>query len=285
MDTRDLQLFLHLSDSLHFGRTSQAMHISASALTRTIQNLEESLDTRLFERDNRSVALTRSGQLLQDYAREAIQKWQQFQYSLMEETQELQGNISIYCSVTASYSFLYNILTQFRQAHPKIGIRLHTGSAEYSIDRVQEGLEDLAIATHPGKLTKPLDFKPIATSPIVTIASREMAVVDCWDTVPFILSEKGVVRKRLNSWFQQQGIKPNIYAQVDGNEAIVSMVSLGYGLGVIPKIVLENSPLATEVVILQLGPKLGKIEVGLCALKKKLQNPLTKALWDSIKTT
>ena len=42
-------------------------------------------------------------------------------------------------------------------------------------------------------------------------------------------------------------MQPTIYAQVAGNEAIVSMVSLGFGVGVVPKIVLDNSPLADRV--------------------------------------
>jgi LysR family positive regulator for ilvC len=282
MDTRSLSLFLHLSETLHFGRTSKAMHISPSALTRTIQHLEESLDTLLFVRDNRSVSLTRSGKLLQDYARESLNNWQTFQHSLMEETQELQGDISIYCSVTASYSFLYNILSEFRSAHPKIGIRLHTGDSDLAINRLEENMEDVAIAGRPERLPNTLTFKRIATSALVMIAPLGQTNISSWSTEPMILSERGLIRKRMNQWFQQNGIKPTIYAQVAGNEAIVSMVSLGYGVGVVPEIVLRNSPLESKVVITDKQPDLDPIEVGLCTQKKRLQNPLIKALWDDM---
>ncbi|MGH1441573.1 MAG: HTH-type transcriptional activator IlvY [Cellvibrionaceae bacterium] len=282
MDTRSLKLFLHLSESLHFGRTSQAMHISPSALTRIIQQLEEGLDTKLFVRDNRSVSLTRSGKLFQEYARESLQQWQSFQHSLMEETKELQGDISIYCSVTASYSFLYNILSEFRTAHPKIGIRLHTGDPEHALSRVQNGEEDVAIASRTEKLPRTLDFKSIAKSKLLTIAPTHHSEKTPWHKAPLILSEEGVIRKRVNHWFQQHNLKPNIYAQVAGNEAIVSMVSLGYGVGVVPEIVLNNSPLADKVAIIEDQPSLDEIEVGLCTQKKRLQNPLIKALWDDV---
>lgn len=282
MDTRSLKLFLHLSESLHFGRTSQSMHISPSALTRIIQQLEESLDTKLFVRDNRSVSLTRSGKLFQEYARESLEQWQSFQHSLMEETKELQGDISIYCSVTASYSFLYNILSEFRIAHPKIGIRLHTGDPEHALNRVQKGEEDVAIASRSEKLPRTLDFKPIAKSKLLTIAPTHYDQKKFWHEAPLILSEEGVIRKRVNYWFQQHDLKPNIYAQVAGNEAIVSMVSLGYGVGVVPEIVLKNSPLADKVTVIKKQPTLDPIEVGLCTQKKRLQNPLIKALWDLV---
>ena len=284
MDTRSLQLFLHLSENLHFGQTSQAMHTSPSALTRTIQQLEEKLDTKLFVRDNRSVSLTRSGKLFQQYARESLQRWQQFQYSLMEEIQELQGDISIYCSVTASYSFLYSILSDFRSAHPKIGIRLHTGDPEHAIYRIQHDEEDIAIASRPDRLPTTLAFKRISTSALVAIAPIGQETVDNWDVTPMILSEEGLIRKRVDKWFQQQKIKPHTYAQVAGNEAIVSMVSLGFGVGIVPEIVLNNSPLVKKVTIVENQPELTPIEVGLCTHKKRLSDPLIKALWDTVKT-
>ncbi len=282
MDTRSLKLFLHLSETLHFGRTSEAMHISPSALTRTIQQLEEDLDTTLFLRDNRSVALTRAGKLFQEYARESLNKWQQFQHSLMEETQELQGNISIYCSVTASYSFLYNILSNFRTAHPKIGIRLHTGDPEDAIERIKANQEDVGIASRPERLPTTLTFQRIATSPLIMIAPGGSDSVNSWESTPMILSEEGLIRKRIDTWFQEQSIKPLIYAQVAGNEAIVSMVSLGFGVGIVPEIVLDNSPLVDKVTRVKNAPKLEPIELGLCTQKKRLQSPIIKALWNSL---
>ena len=286
MDNRTLSLFLHLCETLHFSRTSQAMHISPSALTRSIQQLEETLGTSLFERDNRSVKLTKEGVLFQQYARDSTNLWQSFRQSLMEETQELQGEISIYCSVTASYSFLHTILSEFRKAHPKIGMTLHTGDSEDAISNVLEDTDDLAIGARPDKLPSKLSFKRITTSPLVMIApvnnpQHKDPTVN-WEDTPLILSEKGLIRKRVDNWLQQQNIKPNIYAQVSGNEAIVSMVSLGFGIGVIPKIVLDNSPLINQVETIDHQPALEPIEVGLCAQKKRLQNPLIKALWDSL---
>ena len=289
MDNRTLHLFLHLCETLHFSRTSRAMHVSPSALTRTIQQLENNLGTALFERNNRSVSLTKEGLLFQQYARESTNLWTTFRQSLMQETQELQGEISIYCSVTASYSFLHTILSNFRKAHPKIGIILRTGDSEAAINHILEDTDDLAIGARPDKTPNKLDFKCITTSPLVMIASIndqqfKHSSID-WRDTPWILSEKGLVRRRVNAWFNEQNIKPMIYAQVSGNEAIVSMVSLGFGVGVIPKIVLDNSPLIDQVRIIEHHPLLEPIAVGLCAQKKRLQNPLIRAFWDSLSNT
>ena len=118
MDNRSLNQFVKLADSLHFGRASEACHVSPSALSRSIQRLEEELGVALFERNNRSVSLTHAGKLFLGYARDSLGDWEAIRNRLMEQSGELHGEISMYCSVTASYSFLFEILTRFRRDHP-----------------------------------------------------------------------------------------------------------------------------------------------------------------------
>ena len=60
------------------------------------------------------------------------------------------------------------------------------------------------------------------------------------------------------------------------------MVSLGLGIGVVPKIVLDNSPLADRIIIIDAKPALEPYHVGLCTLKKNLSNPLVNAFWQSV---
>lgn len=57
------------------------------------------------------------------------------------------------------------------------------------------------------------------------------------------------------------------------------MVSLGLGVGVVPKIVLDNSPLADRIRIVEVEPKLAPYTLGLVVLKKNLDNPLVSAFW------
>lgn len=289
LDTRTLKQFLTLADVLHFGRASELCHISPSALSRAIKQLETELDTVLFTRDNRTVLLTRDGELFQEYARDALDQWEAIRQKLMQRGNTLRGEISVYCSVTASYSFLYEILREFRNQYPGVEIKLHTGDPDTAIQRVQAGLEEITIAAHPATPPAGMAFKAIAKSPLVFIAPRDDSPLSIqlvrpvdWATVPMILSEEGVSRDEVNRWFNDQNLKPTIYAQVAGNEAIVSMVSLGFGVGVVPQIVLENSPLADKVQVLDVQPALPPYNVGLFVLEKKLKNPLISAFWEQV---
>ncbi|TYL48753.1 HTH-type transcriptional activator IlvY [Marinomonas sp. IMCC 4694] len=292
MNIKTLKHFLALADALHFGRASEECHISISALSRHIRQLEEDLGVVLFTRDNRTVALTQEGQKFVKYARDASSQWRLIRHELMDNSAQLRGEISIYCSVTASYSFLFEMLSRFRHVHPGIEIKLHTGDPDEAIARILDGKEEITIAARPVTMNRGLAFKPITVSPLVFIAPLEQqpnvptsspTTLKEWSLVPMILSEAGVSRNRVDEWFRQREVTPTIYAQVAGNEAIVSMVSLGFGIGVVPKIVLDNSPLKERVTILQVKPELTAYDIGLFTLKKSLKNPLVAAFWELMK--
>lgn len=292
MDMRPLNHFLALADTLHFGRASEACHVSTSTLSRSIRQLEESLGVTLFERDNRHVALTRQGETFQHYARETLERWEELRLSLMSEARRLTGEISVYCSVTASYSFLYELLSEFRSRHPGIELKLHTGDPAEAMSRVLAGGEDMAITPRPRQTPEALAFKSLTRAPLVFIAPRETPdwipprpespSAEQWREVPMILSEAGLSRSHADTWFRALGVTPRIYAQVAGHEAIVSMVGLGFGIGVVPRIVLDNSPLRERVRILPVKPELPHYDVGLCVLERRLRSPLIRALWDEV---
>jgi LysR family positive regulator for ilvC len=289
MDVRQLRQFVQLAETLHFGRASAAGHVSSSALSRSIRQLETELGARLFDRDNRSVSLTPQGETFLGWARDVLTGWEVVRHTVQEQSGALHGEVSLYCSVTASYSFLFELLGRLRREHPHIEIKLHTGDPEHAIARVMSGGEDIAIGARPDALPAGLAFKPITRSRLVFIApgsdprlralSRRMPDAQTWAATPMILPETGLARLRVDRWFRDLGVQPRIYAQVAGNEAIVSMVSLGFGVGVVPEIVLDNSPLADKVVTLNVRPPLDPYEVGLFTLEKKLRSPLIAAFW------
>ena len=159
MDNDSLKLFLHLSETLHFGKTSQACHISPSALSRQIQRMENAVGKSLFERDNRTVKLTREGAIFKSYANAVLEKWQLMMEEMEAEQGILKGELSIYCSVTASLGILPGLLAQFRGAHPKVHIRLHTGDAGMAIQKVSQGDFDIAVAPLPEALPRTLNSK------------------------------------------------------------------------------------------------------------------------------
>lgn len=290
MDNRSLQLFLALAETLHFGRASERCHISASTLSRNIKQLEQEVGVALFNRDNRTVSLTKQGKDFIEYANVTLTQWHRFKSSLDENHTELTGELSLYCSVTASYSFLYHLLETFRQQHHKIEIKLNTGDPGIAISRILDGEEDMAIAAKPDQLPANMAFCATGSSSLQFIAPKVQCDITKtimnagsnipWQALPYIVPEHGLNRKRLEYWWKKNHINPHIYAQVAGNEAIVSMVSLGFGIALVPQIVLDNSPLEDKIQVLKAPHQPKDFEIGLCVQKKNLQNPIIQAMWN-----
>ena len=292
MDTRALAVFLSVADTLNFSRTGELLHMSVSAVSRTVRRLEDELGQPLLERDNRSVRLTGAGREFREYARHSLADWQRLRRKLGSE-EELAGEVSLYCSVTATYSVLAPILESFRSAHPSVEIMMHTGDQADGISHVLDGQDDVAVSGRPAQLPQRLDFLPLLDTPLHLWApTADCAVrqwVDAgqaassgydWNSVPFIVPERGITKEILDRWLQERDVRPRVYAQVAGHEAIVAMVSLGLGIGLAPELVVRASGMAGSVSKIDLPDDLPPLTIGLCSLKQRLLSPLVKSLWD-----
>lgn len=292
MDTRALSVFLSVAETLNFSRSGELLHMSVSAVSRTVQRLEEELGQPLLVRDNRSVQLTGAGKEFREYARRSVAEWQQLRRKLGSDA-ELAGEVSLYCSVTATYSVLAPILEAFRAAHPAVEIMMHTGDQADGISRVLGGQDDIAVSGRPLQLPQRLEFLPLLESPLhfcaptADCAVRQL-ILDGdpsspdfdWGAIPFIVPERGITKELLDGWFRERGIRPRVYAQVAGHEAIVAMVSLGLGIGIAPELVIEASGMTASVSPVSVPDGLPKLTVGLCSLRQRLVSPLVKSLWD-----
>ena len=287
MNIYDLETFLAAADLLHFGRASRACNLSPSALTRSIQRLEEELGQPLFIRDNRNVELTPAGERFKEYARQSHIEWTRLQEDLRKET-ALSGTLSLYASITAVYSLLPDLLETYRASHPHVQLELRTGAAEQAIDRVLSSEIDLAIAPLPDRPAGRINFLPLAESPLVFIAPIQGEFSDPPRTqgqldlarAPLVLPQRGLSRTRLNQWMKKKAILPDVRSEVSGNEALIAMVRLGCGIGIVPQLVLEKSPFREEVQVLTNAPQLDPYAIGLCATKRNLLRPSVEAFWE-----
>jgi LysR family positive regulator for ilvC len=234
--------------------------------------------------------LTGTGIEFEKFAKDTLARWEAFQNTLTNQTKVLRGEISMFCTITASYGVLPEILVRFRKSYPEVNIKLLTGNGESAIQRVLEGNIDFAVAALPDRIPDKLRFKPITEIYLQfvgpTIPWPFMSMIHTenipWEKIPLIVSEKGVARKRIEAWFQSKKIKAHIYAQVSGNEPILAMVSLGFGVGIVPHIVVENTLLNNDVQVLDIRPKIKPYSVGIFVQKRRIKNPLISAFWEII---
>ena len=291
MNYRDLQVFLTLVDLGNMGRSAEQLHMSPSTLSRRLMRMEEAVGATLISRDTQPLELTEAGKRFLQHAEQTLFAWEALRQEVAPTVSELSGSLTVFCSVTASFSVLPEILARFRDRYPGVDLRILTGDAEESIPRVQSGEADLVIAARPERLETGLTFKALLTSPLLFIAPRHASALPGlkqgqpdWSQVPMILSATGLARTRIDQWFESHNVRPNVYAQVSGNEAIVSMVALGVGIGVVPELVLRSSPASGRVRMLPVEPELEPFLIGLCVQTRQLDSPLIQAFWKTALT-
>lgn len=290
VDLDALRQFLHLSRTLHFGQASQKCHLSPSALSRSIARLEDELGAQLFVRDNRKVELTEAGMALQRYASEVLEGYERVREQLAHEREHLTGTLSVFCSVTAAHSFMPELLSRFRTKNPEVTIRLETGYAVSALGMLQDDAVDVTVAALPERVPGALLAREITATPLLFVAPRaecevsrmvERDPID-WARVPLVLPQSGVARRSVDRWFRERRLTPRLYGEVSGNEAALSLISLGCGVGIVPGLVMDKSPLRMEVRSLDVRPRLPDFRIGVCTKRKNLASPVVLAFWESI---
>jgi len=271
MEHRELELFLHLARTLNYGRTSLECHVSAATLTRTIQRLEVRVGAGLLDRGPRGVVLTAEGRRFSAYAEQALALWEEYQSGTGEPV-GLTGELRIFATVTACQALLPDLLAPLRVAHPQIRIDLRTGDAAAALARLDEGEVDAAVAGIPKRLPQSLVSRTVALTDLVLVKARDS------EPEGFVVPARGLVREAAYRWFRKTGVKPVIAVEPDGHEALLALVALGCGTGVVPRLVLESSAVRERLV--ELPADLEPLTIGLCVPRADLHRPLIAALWD-----
>ncbi|WP_200302112.1 HTH-type transcriptional activator IlvY [Streptomyces adelaidensis] len=275
-DRRELRLFLHLARTLNFGRTSLDCHVSPATLTRTVQRLESDLGHRLLDRGPRGVSLTAEGHRFREYATEALELWRAYREEHPDPA-ELTGRLAVFATVTACQALLPRLLAPFRRAHPQVRLDLRTGDAAAALARLDEGEVDVAVAGIPTRLPESLAGRTVATTDLVFVTARDRP--DPGLDGPFVLPHRGLVRDAADRWFRAHDSRPELAAEPEGHEALLTLVALGCGTGVVPRLVLDHSAVRDRLAAITTGTPPEPFPIGLCVRRADLRRPQVAALW------
>lgn len=290
MDIEAMRMFLRLSETLHFGKTSKEFYLSPSAFSRAIQRIEDDVGQPLLIRDKRNVLLTHAGESFRDQCYRTVLDWDSFLENTQRTTARLEGEISLFCTLTICNRILPFILNRFRIIHPGIQLRLVVGNPYESLSKVEDELVDVCVCVLPEAMPDTIVAKVITKTALMFIGPTLPCLVSekvnrkepDWGTIPFILPQPGLIRSYVEQWFATKAIQPPIYSENTGNEEIPALVSLGCGIGFVPKIILEDNPLVSRIQTLSFTPTFPDLRIGICVRKSQFETPIIQALWKTI---
>lgn len=152
---RQLSAFISVADNGSFTRASEQMHLTQSAVSGLIKELESSLGIVLFDRTTRQLSLSVVGHHLLPQARRILNEMQLFENEASSLTSLAQGQVRLAVSQFAASS-MPAVIAQFAKAYPDISVSLLDCSAENVLEHIQNIEVDLGVGTERG-FTEPDD--------------------------------------------------------------------------------------------------------------------------------
>ncbi|MCD7954304.1 MAG: LysR family transcriptional regulator [Lachnospiraceae bacterium] len=237
MELRVLRYYLTVAREENITRAAEILHITQPTLSRQMAELEEELDTRLFERSNRRISLTEAGMLLRRRAEELVTLADKTEQEFKTGGEELTGLISIGSGVTAAVSeALPELLETYSQKHSQVRFELHTGTAAVIKDQLDKGLLDIGILMEPIEVEK-YDFLRLPQKDVWGILMpeddplAEKSVITPGDlqSLPLIVNWR-IVEREAKAWFGGSTEHLNVFCSYDliDNAALLVERHLGY---------------------------------------------------------
>jgi len=236
MDLRHLKTLIAIAENGSFAAAGDAIGLTQSAISLHVKALEETLETKLFDRTTRPPRLNTRGRNLVDRARDIVEQCEGL--SDLVSGDSLAGSLDVGAVPTLLSGILPPALGAIRALHPDLRIRVSSGLSADLVGRVHKGELDAAVVTEPSQVQTGLSWHMYAEEPLLVIApkgtkgstDRELLAAG-----PFIRFQRFAWAGRLiDTHLKDRGIKVHTGMEIDSLEAIALMVAHGLGVSVVP---------------------------------------------------
>ena len=245
MELRHFRCVLAVAHSLHFARAAAELGISPPALTKQVQETEQLLGTRLFQRSKRAVSLTAAGELFVIEATRALGQLAQAQDVARRAGRGELGRLEIGYVASAAYSgVLQDQFSRFRASHPGIHISAREQAMDALPGLLDQGRVDLAFVRPPLHLPDGLDSVVLlrdrfvlavqADSPLARLEVAEPAALA---QQAFIVPEQELGTLEVS---RRGGFATQVVSRPGSLVAVLTEVSLGVGCAIVPHSVMAS---------------------------------------------
>ena len=208
MDIRVLRYYLAVCSEGTMSKAAQVCHVTQPTLSRQIADLEREMGCTLLERGARQVKLTEKGFYLRRRAEEIVALADQTQDDLKAGEGIVEGDVRIGAGESLGVRAVAAVIRAFREEHPQVRFRFHSGNAVEVTERLEHGLIDLAvlidysdIARYEHMRLRPTDAWCVLVPTDSPLAAKDAISPDDLAGLPLIVSEQALERDTLSGWF------------------------------------------------------------------------------------
>lgn len=237
---RQLECFVAVAETGSLSAAAKSLHLSDSAVSGAVTELERSLDARLtVRRKAHGVSLTPSGRYVLDHARGILRSAQDLSLHAADAGAELRGTLMLGSYVTLAPTVLARLIDGYAARHPAVELDFLDGGQSEIHDYVATGRVDLAI-TYDFRLPSGLEsLKLYDAIPSVVVAAdhplagRDALTLEELAAEPMILLDVHTSRENTLSMFSDAGLEPHIRFRTSNYEVTRSLVARGMGYAVL----------------------------------------------------
>lgn len=242
IDLRDLVLFNLIAETKSLTKAAERNHLSLSAVSTRIKDLELHAGVRLLYRTPRGVALTSAGQSLLRHARTILGEIEHMKSELQRFGEGVQGSIRVFANTTAVTEFMPEVLATFLAAHPNVDVDLQERPTSEIIRGVLDGTTDLGI-TSGSIAADGLELHTFSSDRLV-LAVTPGHPLDALEDIRFNqiidydyigLHQGSTLQDFVDQLMQNARRRLHIRIQVSNFESVCRMVEAGVGVGIVPE--------------------------------------------------
>jgi len=241
LELRHLKAVIAVAEHRHFSEAARTLHTSQPNLSRQIRDIEEELDTRLFDRTTRGVALTPFGREFVRHASSVLDLHSSGMADLNALIEMRRGHVSIAAMPSISTSLLADALHLFRSAHPTIDISIRDDVATSIVGLVREARVDFGIGLATGDMSD-LVVRPLKMDTLMLVCRAEHRLAkrkscrwsDLGDEAVIAFSAGSSVRPLMEQAYMENGLTLRPAIETSHLSSAEGLALQGLGVAVMP---------------------------------------------------
>lgn len=260
IDTISLQCFIAAADTRSFTKASERVGRTQSAVSQQIAKLENMLGKQLFKR-SKFLELTNEGEVFLNYARQIFSLHNEAIEHFREP--ELKGEVRFGIPEDFASVFLYEFLTEFTQAHPKISLHIECDLTLNLYESFKK--EELDLVLLKMKCPKDISFAThVSSENLCWVGDEKLAKQK---NLPLVLSPKPCVyRKIAIEALEKKRMKWNISFSSHSYAGTIAAVRAGIGITILPQ---KMIPKDLKIIKPELITKLDRADISLVKMNDK----------------
>lgn len=247
MELHQLEYFVHVAQTGSFTRAAARSHVSQPGVSAQVRRLEREVGEALFDRTQRTVRLTESGEALLPYARAALAAVAEGQQAVDEIRGLVRGSVRAGVMANLPSLRIADLLASFRDQYPDVQISLTDGRSPDLVDQLRSGVLDVAIIGLPGTLPEGIQAHPIHSEPLVIatgrgdpLARRKRVGLTALRDRPLISLPRGSgLRTFLEEACAEAGFEPEVAIEAGDPQLLIELTARGLGVCLVPRSMAE----------------------------------------------